>query len=90
MHKVILIMLLAIINAGCVVNTGIVKITDNTYMHSKVDGWTQSGGAIKAELFKEANAFCTSKGKKLVLLNSNSVDRTSMQTASAEIQFACN
>ena len=39
MYKVILIMLLAVINAGCATNTGIVKIADNTYMNYKLDRW---------------------------------------------------
>lgn len=83
-------MVLTVINAGCATNTGIVQIADDTYMYSKQDGWAQSGGAIKAGLYKEANDFCRSKGKKLTPLNSNSVDLTNRQMASAEIQFTCN
>jgi len=90
MYKVILLMLLAVVNAGCATNTGIVKIADNTYMYSKLDIWEKSGGIIKAELYKEANAFCASKGKKLVPLSSMSTDHSIGVKASAEIQFACN
>ena len=91
MRKAILLMLLAVVNAGCAAtNTGIVQITDNTYMYSKLDRWAQSGGIIKAELYKEANAFCMSKGKKLVPLSSTSMDRRIGGKASAEIQFSCN
>ncbi len=77
MYKVILLMLLAVVNAGCAAtNTYIVQITDNTYMYSKIDTWERSSGIIKAELYKEANTFCASKGKKLVPLGSEGTDRS--------------
>lgn len=76
---------------GCAAtNTGIVQIADDTYMSSKQDWSEYSGGVVKAELYKEANAFCVSKGKKLVPLNSSAEDYSPYQsTAAAEIQFGC-
>jgi len=91
MRKAILLMLLAVVNAGCAAtNTGIVQIADNTYMYAKQDWMAYSGGVVKAELYKEANAFCASKGKKFVPLGSSAVDGSIGITASAEIHFSCN
>lgn len=77
--------------AGCAAtSTGVVQIADDTYMSSKQDWWAYSGGAVKAELYKEASAFCVSKGKKIVPLNSTAGDYSPYQSsAAAEIQFSC-
>lgn len=76
--------------AGCATNTGIVQIADDTYMYGKQDMMGYSGSVVKAELYKEANAFCTGKGKKFTPLNSTAEDYKPYQTsAGAEIQFTC-
>lgn len=77
--------------AGCAApNTGIVQIADDTYMHAKQDRMAHSGSVVKAELYKEANAFCVSKGKKFSPINSTSQDAILYQaSAGAEIQFTC-
>ena len=77
--------------AGCASpNTGIVQIADDTYMYGKQDWMGHSGSVVKAELYKEANAFCASKGKKFTPINSTSQDAVVYQvSAGAEIQFTC-
>lgn len=77
--------------AGCAsTNTGIVQIADDTYMYAKQDWTAYSGGVVKAELYKDANAFCASKGKKFSPVNSTSQDAVVYQaSAGAEIQFTC-
>lgn len=76
--------------AGCATNTGIVQIADDTYMYAKQDWMAHSGGVVKAELYKEANAFCAGKGKKFAPVNSTSQDALLYQaSAGAEIQFTC-
>lgn len=71
-------------------NTGIVQIADDTYMYAKQDWMGYSGSVVKAELYKEANAFCVSKGKKFTPVNSTSQDAVVYQvSAGAEIQFTC-
>lgn len=76
--------------AGCATNTGIVQIADDTYMYAKQDWMAHSGGVVKAELYKEANAFCAGKGKKFTPVNSTSQDALLYQaSAGAEIQFTC-
>jgi hypothetical protein len=77
--------------AGCASpNTGIVPIGKDTYMVSKMGGMLQySGGDVKAELYKEATAFCTKSGKQIVPGPSTSKDSGYYSYASAEIQFRC-
>lgn len=77
--------------AGCAsTNTGIVQIAENTYMYAKQDWMAYSGSVVKAELYKEANAFCAGKGKKFAPLNSTNEDYKPYQSsAAAEIQFTC-
>ena len=75
---------------ACAGGSGIVQISDDTYMHSKLGGtFTVSGSEVKAELYKEANEFCSAKGKKMEPLTSTHVDNMGVNYASAEIQFKC-
>ena len=75
---------------GCGVNTGIVKITDDTYLTARQDGSTWSGSKIKIELYKEAVEHCAKMGKKFVQVSQTSNDYTLGQSfAGAEIQFKC-
>lgn len=75
--------------AGCAANTGIVKISEDTYMYSKQDGWQPSGGMIKAGMYKEANEFCSKTGKKFMQVSNTSNDQVDGAYAGAEIQFKC-
>lgn len=75
---------------GCGTSTGIVKITDDTYMLAKQDSVTWSGASVKVEIYKEANQFCASQGKKFVTVSDRSNDAALYQSmAGAEIQFKC-
>lgn len=88
MNKLIIAMSMALV--GCAANTGIVKISDDTYMYNKQDGWQQSGGVIKVGMYKEVNEFCSKQGKKFVQVSSNQTDQGAGSLfASAEIQFRC-
>jgi hypothetical protein len=76
--------------SGCGTSTGVVKISDDTYMLAKQDAMAWSGSGVKVELYKEANEFCAKQGKKLVQVSNSSVDAALYQTmAGAEIQFKC-
>jgi hypothetical protein len=89
MRKLILPPLLLV--AACATpNTGVVPIGKDTYMLSKMGGFTQySGGEVKAELYKEAAAFCGKAGKQVVPGPSTSSDAGVAKYSSAEIQFRC-
>lgn len=82
---------LVVLLAGCAATKiGVVSIGENTYMLAKQDWMAYSGSVVKAELYKEAAAFCAAKGKKSVPLNSSATDYAAYRTtAGAEIQFKC-
>ena len=86
-----LIAFAAVLLAGCATpGTGIVPIGSGQYMLSKMGGFTTyTGGEVKADLYREAAAFCAKSDKKLVPINSSSKDSGYATYASAEIQFRC-
>ena len=89
MKELIAIAALAVL-AGCTSPTGIVPIGNGLYMSSKLGGMsTYSGGQVKAELYGEAAEFCGKSGKKVIPVNSTSLDTVVSNYASAEIQFRC-
>jgi hypothetical protein len=75
---------------GCAANTGVVKISDDTYLLGKQGGWETSGSVVKVGLYKEANQFCSDQGKKFVQTSAQSEDQGPGKHATAEIQFKCN
>jgi len=75
--------------AGCVSSTGIVKISDDTFMLGAQDPNTRSSSDVKVALYKEANAFCQKDGKKFIQLSNVGEDFKPGSSASAEIQFKC-
>ena len=82
--------IITIIFAGCAANTGIVKISDDTYMLAKQAILTTSGSSVKIELYKEANEYCAKIGKRFVQVSHTSTDSIGHnQLPSAEIQFKC-
>jgi len=86
--KCFAVLVLPIALTGCV-DTGIQKISEDTYLLSKTDYFTQSGSVVKVEIYKEANAFCEKSGKKFVQVSNSSVDQTLQQVSGAEVQFKC-
>jgi hypothetical protein len=81
----------AFLVTGCpTTTTGIVKISDDTYMLAKQDPNVWSGAEVKVGLYQEANAYCAKLGKKFIQVSNTSVDAVSKQSmAGAEIQFKC-
>ncbi|MDZ5436569.1 hypothetical protein T3H00_28400 [Pseudomonas fluorescens] len=87
--RYLLVPALALLIAGCS-GPGIVPMGRDTYMVAKDGSFTTfGGGAVKAELYQEANAFCESKGKQLMPVKESSKDSGYAQYASAELQFRC-
>ena len=78
-----------IIIAGCAQDTGIVKISEDTYLLGKQGGWQSSGSVLKVGLYREANQFCANMGKKFIQVSDQSDDQGPGKHATAEIQFKC-
>lgn len=84
-----LIPAIALLVSGCS-GPGVVPMGRDTYMIAKDGSFTTfGGGAVKAELYQEANAFCESKGKQLMPVKDASRDSGYGRYANAELQFRC-
>lgn len=87
--RYLLVPTIALILAGCS-GPGVVPMGRDTYMIAKDGSFTTfSGGAVKAELYREANAFCESKSKQLMPVKDSSADKGYGRHANAEVQFRC-
>ena len=84
--------LLAIILAGCALNSGVVPIGKDTFMVSRQAATGFSGsGTLKAEAFKEANQYCLSQNKVLQIVNTTEAQPPYVlgNFPKAEVQFMC-
>lgn len=85
----LLVPTIALLISGCS-GPGVVPMGRDTYMIAKEGSFTTfSGGAVKAELYQQANGFCEGKGKQLMPLKDSSIDKGYGRHASAEVQFRC-
>ena len=69
----------------------IVPIGKDTYMVGRAGSiFVDSGSEVKAQLFKDANAFCISQGKVIMPISTKQEDKImGVSAASAELQFRC-
>ena len=76
---------------GCATSTGIVAAGNGEFFVSKQGGASMnwSGGAIKAELLRLADAHCRDAGQALVVVAERSIDATLYNYPSAELRFRC-
>ncbi|WP_431144929.1 hypothetical protein [Pseudomonas alvandae] len=87
--RLLLISTSALFMVGCS-GPGVVPMGRDTYMIAKDGSFTAfSGGAVKAELYQQANGFCEGKGKQLMPLKDSSIDKGYGRHANAEVQFRC-
>lgn len=85
----LLVPTIALILTGCS-GPGVVPMGRDTYMIAKDGSFTTfGGGAVKAELYQEADAFCGKKGKQLMPVKEASRDSGYGRYANAELQFRC-
>jgi len=88
MKKVLMVFFLSVI-ASCASNPGIINISPDTYMITRIDkaGIFGNAAAMKAEVFQEANAFAASQGKVSIPISVNETPVTPGRFASIEYQF---
>ena len=91
--KMPVLFVFAVVLFGCAGNTGIVKISDDTYMLGRQSSWHLSGSVVKKELYKEGNEFCAAMNKKFIPVSDNHADfskhYSTSSLAGAEIKFKC-
>lgn len=93
MLKTIIFLTTAMLISACATTAAtsdIVPIGKDTYMLARPGGFlTISGGEVKAQLYRDANEFCQSRGKSLMPVSSSSRDSAPYKYANAELQFRC-
>ena len=76
----------------CSANSGVVPIGKDTYMVSRQAATGFSGsGTLKADAFREANAFCASQGKVMQVVRTEEAKPPYVLAnfPKAEVQFMC-
>lgn len=76
--------------AGCQ-STGVVPMDQDSYMIGKKDGSPGVGVSLsnKADVYREANAFCREKGLEVKTLHVTTTPSLPGQLGSTELQFRC-
>lgn len=80
-----------VILVGCVSSSGVVMTGKDSYMISRSEkGFDTTGARVKADAIKEANEYCSSKGKYVELMRSDHQDMKPFRSdAQATIEFKC-
>ena len=91
-RRILIVVLVPMALAGCMFrSTGVVPIGQGNYMVAKTSpgGGFVTADGTKAKLFKEANAFCAERNKRLVTTKVTAKNGHPFRSAHAEIQFRC-
>lgn len=89
MKRLILIGLVGLM--GCVTQTGVVPIGQDTYLVAR-QGWiaTQSVAELKGQAFMEAGAYCVSKGRQIQPVSYKDTPGVLGRSfPESEVQFRC-
>lgn len=88
--KKLLLSLASLSILGCS-SSGPVPMGKDTYLITKEGiGSLISAASLKADLYKEANAFCHSEGKEFQPIRENAIESIQGKNgSSAEVQFRC-
>lgn len=79
-----------VVLSGCASTTGVVPAGTDQYMIAREDhGPASSLGAIKAQVFQEAGAFCAGQGKTMQIVKENDVPRSFGQFPQTDLHFKC-
>ncbi|WP_373991905.1 hypothetical protein [Duganella sp. BuS-21] len=88
--KLIALLLSTLFISGCASTTGIIPTGQNAFMISKDDNsLTASVVALKADVYKEAAAYCTSQGKDFKMVSESDTPRALGQIPRTALHFTC-
>ncbi|MEH6735648.1 MAG: SHOCT domain-containing protein [Shewanella sp.] len=88
--KLNIIILTSVMVAGCS-STGVIPMSQDSYFIGKKDGSPGIGISLtnKAEVYQEANEFCTAKGLEVFVLRENVIPAVPARLGSTELTFKC-
>ena len=84
--------LLAATLVGCAHDAGVIPIGNGTFMISKSEwGIEHTGATVRADVLKEAGAFCMKQQKDIEVVNTSQQDMVPFKSeAQAEVEFRCH
>lgn len=74
--------------SGCA-SSGVVKTGPDTYMVANSEWGFTSGGYQKAKAIAEADRYCASIGREILVIRSKDNDVAFGKTPAAEVEFRC-
>jgi hypothetical protein len=82
---------LVLLLTACASSSGVVPMGSETFMVSRSEkGFDTTGSRVKADALKEANTYCSGRGKALELVNTSEKDMVPFKSdAQAEVVFKC-
>lgn len=88
--KLTIIGLITILFSGCA-STGVIPLGQDSYLIGKKDGSPGVGVsfAVKAEVYQEANEFCSKKNLEVKTLEVNTIAAAPGRLGSTELRFKC-
>ena len=88
--KTIIAILLVALFSGCS-STGVIPMSQDSYYIGKKDGTPGLGISLsnKAEVYQEANAFCSKKGLEVYTLSETVTPAAPGRLGSTELHFKC-
>ena len=91
MKKLLVIALIALSALTACSSTGVVPMSQDSYMIGKKDGMPGVGvsWSNKAAVYREANDFCNKKGLEVFTLRDLTMPAAPGQLGSTELQFKC-
>jgi hypothetical protein len=90
MRPIFILLFWAISIAACANSGDPVPMGRESYLLSSTGAWSWSaGGALKADLYREANAFCRSQGREWLPVHAVTTDGSFSTFARAEVEFRC-
>jgi hypothetical protein len=86
-----LCIVLAVISISACQSTGVIPMDQGTYMIGKKDGSPGLGVSLsnKAEVYKEANAFCHEKGLEVETIKITVSPAQLAKLGSTDLEFRC-
>ncbi|WP_214645076.1 hypothetical protein, partial [Aliivibrio fischeri] len=88
--KMLLSLVMVLVVTACQ-STGVVPMENETYMIGKKDSSPGLGVSLnnKAEVYREANDFCSQKGLSVKTININVLPAKFAKLGSTELEFKC-
>lgn len=89
-NKIPILIISILVLVGCS-STGVIPMSQDSYFIGKKDGYPGVGISLsnKAEVYQEANSFCSKKGLEVKTLRETVIPAAPGRLGSTELNFKC-